>query len=477
MKKNLFATTAIVAAFGFGASAANAQDASLSLSAFSQFYANYVDQDVSGTGHNADGDYDFQTNTEVEVNGEVTLDNGITAGMSVEFEADNADGTGGGGDDIDENLIYLSGSFGRVEFGHEDGAVDTMRYGATSIKAVYPGGYNNTTGTFINYIGNAPGATNLGDSGDGTKVNYYTPRFAGIQAGITLAPDSAVAHFRLAQAYRAGDRGDLAARHLAKAVTLRPDHLGALALLARVQIERERFADAAEAIDRLRTMVPPEDLRLIQLQTSLAVAEGRMGDAAALYARHFASSPSSGVAARLALLQHGAGDTDGALATLADWTADHPADVPVLKARGDLAASVGRWSVAADQYRAVLDVAPDDASARNNLAYSLWKAGRAQEALPEAERAITLDPTNPNVLDTLGLVYVSTGRIEDGIGLIQQAVQDQPANPGYRYHLAWARSRAGEPAAAKEILDVVLAEYPDFPEREEALALLEQLGR
>ena len=197
MKKNLFATTAIVAAFGFGASAAQAQDASLSLSAFSSFYANVVDQDnppVTGGNPYADTDYDFSTNTEVEVNGEVTLDNGITAGMSVEFEADNADGVGAR-DNVDENLIYLSGSFGRVEFGHEDGPADVMRYGATSIKAVFPGGYNNTTGTFINHSGNAPTATVLSDSSDGQKVTYFTPRFAGIQAGISLAPDSSQADF------------------------------------------------------------------------------------------------------------------------------------------------------------------------------------------------------------------------------------------------------------------------------------------
>jgi hypothetical protein len=190
MKKSLFATTAIVAAFGFGSSAAQAQDASLSLSAFSNFYANYVDQDVAAGGFNADGDYDFSTNTEFEVNGEVTLDNGITAGMTVEVEADNADGTGFDGDNIDENLIYLEGSFGRVELGHEDGPADVMDYGATSIKAVYPGGYNNTTGTFINRIGGAPITPVLFDSGDGTKFTYYTPRFAGFQVGASIAPDS-----------------------------------------------------------------------------------------------------------------------------------------------------------------------------------------------------------------------------------------------------------------------------------------------
>ncbi len=189
MKKSLFATTAIVAAFGLGSTAAQAQDASLTLGASSAFYANYADQDVATGGHDTNGDYDFQTDTEFEVNGEVTLDNGITAGMSIEVEADNNDGLGAR-DNIDENLIYLSGSFGRVEMGHEDGPADVMDYGATSVKAVFPGGYNNTTGTQISRVGGAPVTPVLFDSSDGTKFTYFTPRFAGFQLGLSLAPDS-----------------------------------------------------------------------------------------------------------------------------------------------------------------------------------------------------------------------------------------------------------------------------------------------
>lgn len=195
MKKQLFATTAIVAAFGMGASAAQAQDASLSLSAFSNFYANWTDQDTPGGGYH-ESDYDFSTNTEFSVNGEVTLDNGITAGMMVQVEADNADGISddspsgmADGDNIDENIVYLEGSFGRVELGHEDGVSDTMWYGAESLKAAYPATYNNTTGSMVNIVGNAPILPAFGDSGDATKINYFTPRFAGFQLGITHAPD------------------------------------------------------------------------------------------------------------------------------------------------------------------------------------------------------------------------------------------------------------------------------------------------
>ena len=190
MKKSLFATTAIVAAFGLGSTAANAQDASLTLSAFSEFYANYTDQDAA-PGNFEDSDYDFSTNTEFELNGEVTLDNGILAGVSIEVEADE-----GQTQTVDENLIYLDGSFGRVELGNEDGAHDTMYYGATSVKAVYAGTYNNTTGSIVNYpgvqgnSGLAPITPKLGDTGEDTKITYFTPRFGGFQAGVTWAADN-----------------------------------------------------------------------------------------------------------------------------------------------------------------------------------------------------------------------------------------------------------------------------------------------
>jgi hypothetical protein len=141
-------------------------------------------------GNFEDSDYDFSTNTEFEVNGEVTLDNGIAAGMSIEVEADE-----GQTQTVDENLIYLDGSFGRVEFGNEDGAHDTMYYGATSVKAVYPGTYNNTTGSIVNYpgvqgnSGTAAVTPKLGDTGEDTKITYYTPRLSGFQVGLTWAAD------------------------------------------------------------------------------------------------------------------------------------------------------------------------------------------------------------------------------------------------------------------------------------------------
>jgi hypothetical protein len=199
MKKTLFATTAIVAAFGMGSTAAHAQEngaeATLDLSLGSAFYVGYADQDQPAGGFH-ESDYDFTTETEFELSGRVTLDNGIEFGADVEVNADTGE-TG-----IDENVIYVRGSFGEIELGHEDGAGDTLNYGATSVKAVAEGTYNNGTGSLVNYNfgtpaggaapaapGTAPQLTQFVDSGDATKLTYYTPRFAGFRVGVSHAPD------------------------------------------------------------------------------------------------------------------------------------------------------------------------------------------------------------------------------------------------------------------------------------------------
>ena len=210
MKKSLFATTAIVAAFGLGATAAQAQDDSgwsVGLSGYSNFMIGIADQDtptsggaVGPTGGSSGGanltggngyhdtDFDFITDSEVNVNASITLDNGIEVGFATQLIADSGSNEDNGS--ADEQLIYLDGSFGRVELGHEDGANNTMHYGATSVKAVAVGTFNNTTGTIVNYSFNAPFLTQFVDSGDSTKINYYSPRFAGVQVGVTYAPDS-----------------------------------------------------------------------------------------------------------------------------------------------------------------------------------------------------------------------------------------------------------------------------------------------
>jgi hypothetical protein len=187
MKNVLMASSAIVGAAVLVASPAAAQE--LELSGFQQFFASGGDADLDGS----DRGFAFSTNTEVHVNGSIMADNGITFGFRVEMEADT-DGTGNT-NDVDENSIFASGSFGKLEFGNNDGAEDTFMVNGSNSGVDY-GGVGNPTSTFLSsaYSGNTRTSVDLRggvESSDATKITYTTPNFNGFSAGVSYTPDTA----------------------------------------------------------------------------------------------------------------------------------------------------------------------------------------------------------------------------------------------------------------------------------------------
>jgi hypothetical protein len=117
------------------------------------------------------------------MNFSLVADNGITFGAKVEFEAN------GQSENVDEYVGFFSGSFGRVEVGAEDGAHDILVGGPVggNFSAAADGG-----GFLFDYSSTGVAAPNTqgNDTGDGLKVTYYTPTFAGFRAGISAAPSS-----------------------------------------------------------------------------------------------------------------------------------------------------------------------------------------------------------------------------------------------------------------------------------------------
>jgi hypothetical protein len=116
-------------------------------------------------------------------------DNGITFGFRVEFEADSAEDN-----NVDENSIWASGSFGKLEFGNNDGAEDTFMVNGSNSGVDY-GGVGNPTSNFLTdaFGGDARTSVDFAngvDSGDGTKITYTTPNFNGFSAGVSYTPDT-----------------------------------------------------------------------------------------------------------------------------------------------------------------------------------------------------------------------------------------------------------------------------------------------
>ena len=77
-----------------------------------------------------------------------------------------------------------------------------------------------------------------------------------------------------------------------------------------------------------------------------------------------------------------------------------PKNLIALTGMGNLALAQKKWKTAATYYQRALDVSPDNAVVWNNLAMARMGDGDLKKALAAADRAVSLDPRDPRLLET-----------------------------------------------------------------------------
>ena len=223
MKKYaLLGSTALVAGGAFAAPAAAADPIKLELKGYFQAFITlgHIDRDVVGTTGTNYRPETFRYEGEIWFTGTTKLDNGTNIGVRIELEgwsqntgvsATNSTGTI---DQIDEEYIFAFGDWGRVEFGGTDGASYKMVYGTPA--ALIGWGFQDPN--IVNRGSGFAAANNAGrfgvvpgmsaamgnNSGDATKLTYFTPRFAGLQVGFSYTPDFAPTASTAQCAFRQG---------------------------------------------------------------------------------------------------------------------------------------------------------------------------------------------------------------------------------------------------------------------------------
>jgi tetratricopeptide (TPR) repeat protein len=136
----------------------------------------------------------------------------------------------------------------------------------------------------------------------------------------------------------------------------------------------------------------------------------------------------------------------------------------------------GRKSEARRQYEQVVQ---DDATAgvaSNNLAWMYVEdGGNLDLALQLAQTAKRRLPNRPEVNDTLGWVYYKKDLAMLAVPALREAVEKDPSNPSYQYHLGLAYAKTGDRRKAKEALQRALAIKADFSGAEDAKKVLDTL--
>ncbi len=194
-KKTLIASTAIVAVGGISMATADAaKKPKLEISGFYELFMGVADGDrpgatASGTptyGRTSEGTFSIVHYGEIRFKASGKTDSGMKWGVYFEDVAGNDAGDEGKKVGSDEASIWLSGSWGKLILGGEDGAHDKVYVGAEKLLHMSPG----TVDVFANTSAVADEKFSSQDTSDDSKITYYTPRVSGFQAGYSWIPNS-----------------------------------------------------------------------------------------------------------------------------------------------------------------------------------------------------------------------------------------------------------------------------------------------
>ena len=134
----------------------------------------------------------------------------------------------------------------------------------------------------------------------------------------------------------------------------------------------------------------------------------------------------------------------------------------------------GYLDLAAANYRAAINLKPDDVMAHNNLGNAYLNQGRLREAVDEFHAAVHLNPNAPLTHDNLGYVYFKQGRPDEAIKEYQTAIRLAPGVAETHNNLGYVYFTQGRYGDAAEEYEAALKIKPDFPEALDNMNLLHQ---
>ena len=262
---------------------------------------------------------------------------------------------------------------------------------------------------------------------------------------------------------------------LEQAAQLAPNNSELLASLLVIDQHDGRIDESLRRIEAA-SKADPKDAGLARLSGDAAVAVGRADQAEASYRRAIEVDPndleSYGRLAGFLARQHRGADV---LRTYEGALEKNPKSGELHLVVGMLKEAEGTPSsidAAMAHYEQAIELNPDLAAAKNNLAFWLAERGtnldRALDLAQEAKALLAKDPaTNPAAADTLGWVFYKKNLPDAAVNYLREAVggfpPGHPTLPLVRHHLALALAAKGDgPAAAKE-WDQALREYQALP--------------
>jgi tetratricopeptide (TPR) repeat protein len=162
------------------------------------------------------------------------------------------------------------------------------------------------------------------------------------------------------------------------------------------------------------------------------------------------------------------GDWAGAISDYAEVEAKIPNEPDIMLAKARALYGSGDSAGAISLYHQVLVIDEFNARAANNMAYSIAESGGdLNEAEKLSRRALTIEPSNPVYLDTLGFILMKLNRHREAAEILERAVSrseslDQEFQRSITTRLIEAFLNSDQSHLAKQVWNNQLSKDPDY---------------
>jgi len=258
-----------------------------------------------------------------------------------------------------------------------------------------------------------------------------------------------------------GPRPDLAAEQAREILKAFPGHAQALFILAAASRAQGDAAQAREILERLVKALPQSadaryelGLALSDLGENRSAIEiltqatrinpkhahawralgdertlvGDAGGADEAYARHIEASANDPK-----LLEAAAALCENRLAVaermLRGFLKIHPTDVSAIRMLGEIASRLRRYDDAEKLFGRALELAPGFDAARNCYAAILYRNGKPQGAIEQADILLKRSPRNPGYLAVKAASLSLVGEYEQSVAIFEQLLKTHPDHP------------------------------------------------
>ena len=216
-----------------------------------------------------------------------------------------------------------------------------------------------------------------------------------------------------------------------------------------VATAREGTGDVAAVFLQLGMYLDPDADIIDLVYAQILDSVGQHEAANAIYDRLPGNSPLKPMATvRVAENLDALGDPEEAMRRLGNIVTTNPDDLEALSVLGDLQRAAKKYAEATETYTKALGVSGGESPADWRLYYVRGISFERDKQWPKAEadfqKALKLNPDQPQVLNYLGYSLVDQGRkLDEALGMIKRAVLMRPDNGAILDSLGWAYYRLG----------------------------------